>query len=141
MRLNSAIFVDSSVTLPPLGRPVPGGRFFPARMPNGQNVLVQTLPLRDAQDASERAARDQFEIDGSLRTLLRDAPWITMDAQCEELCTINDHCHDALVASLVARASALELCEPIPEDALDEARREGWIALPVAASLSLLNQS
>jgi hypothetical protein len=38
-------------------------------MPNGQNVLVQTLPLRDAQDASERAARDQFERSISLATL------------------------------------------------------------------------
>jgi hypothetical protein len=38
-------------------------------MPNGQNVLVQTLPLRDVKDASERAARDQFERTISLATL------------------------------------------------------------------------
>jgi hypothetical protein len=95
----------------------------------GEGKFVEVYP---------RAARDQFGIDGSLGTLLREAHWIEMDASCEELCTKSDHCHDALVASLVARASALNLCEPIPDDALNEARREGWIALPQVGSLSQL---
>jgi hypothetical protein len=88
-----------------------------------------------------RAARDQFGVDGSLTTLLREAPWIEMDAASKELCSKNDHCHDALVPALVARAKALDLCEPIPSDALDAARREGWIALPIAGSLSRLTKS
>jgi hypothetical protein len=59
--------VDMGVT-PPLGRPAPGGRFFPARMPNGQNVLVQTLPLRPVNGAAQKAARDAFEQSVALAT-------------------------------------------------------------------------
>ncbi len=54
---------------PPLGRAAPGGRFFPARMPAGGNVLVQTLPLRRAAPGPDRAARDTFERSLSLETL------------------------------------------------------------------------
>ena len=53
----------------------------------------------------------------------------------------NEHCHDALVGALVARASALGLSEPIPAEALGVARREGWIALPLVGSLSQLSQA
>src|SRR5687767_15589848 len=70
MRPMGKFAVEMGVTrAPPLGRPAPGGRFFPARMPNGQNVLVQTLPLRAAQDAPDRAARDAYERAISLATL------------------------------------------------------------------------
>ena len=98
----------------------------------GQGKFVEVYP---------RATRDQFGIDGSLSALLIKAPWIEMGAVFEELCTKNDHCHDALVPALVARASALDLCESIPEDALDEAAREGWIALPIVGSLRRLSKS
>jgi len=61
--------VDMDVSRPhPLGRPAPGGRFFPARMPNGQNVLVQTLPLRSASGATQKAAREAFEQSITLAT-------------------------------------------------------------------------
>ena len=98
----------------------------------GQGKFVEMYP---------RAARDQFGVDRSLVTLRREAPWIQMDAALEELCTRNEHCQDALVGALVARASALGLCEPIPAAALDAARREGWIAMPLVGSLSQLSQA
>jgi hypothetical protein len=54
------------------------------------------------------------------------------------VCDQNEDCFDALISALVARASALRLCEPIPDDLLEPARREGWIALPLNGSLERL---
>jgi hypothetical protein len=98
----------------------------------GKGKFVEVYP---------RAARDRFGVDRSLATLLQEAPWIEMDSALEQLCMHNDHCHDALIGALVTRASALGLCDPIPAEVLDEARREGWIALPLAGSLSQLSHS
>jgi hypothetical protein len=53
-------------------------------------------------------------------------------------CHASDHVFDALIAAFVARASALGLCEPIPEEERDLAAREGWIALPQPGSLAQL---
>ena len=50
----------------------------------------------------------------------------------------NDNCLDSLVAALVARAAALDLCEPIPREHRDDARVEGWIHVPLAGSLARL---
>ena len=54
------------------------------------------------------------------------------------LCGQSDDCFDALIASLVARAAALDLCESIPLDDRAAATREGWIALPSSDSLGQL---
>ena len=45
---------------------------------------------------------------------------------------------DLWVAALVARAAALGLVEPVPEEDRQFALREGWIAIPRAGSLRLL---
>lgn len=50
----------------------------------------------------------------------------------------NDHCLDAWVAALVARARLLGLTVPIPKAHEETARREGWIMLPQADSLCAL---
>jgi biotin carboxylase/predicted nuclease with RNAse H fold len=54
------------------------------------------------------------------------------------LCKANRDALDSLVAALIARASALGLCEPIPAEHSALARAEGWIALPLADSLNQL---
>ena len=54
------------------------------------------------------------------------------------LCEKSDDALDALVAALVARAAALDLCEPIPQETVPQAQREGWIALPKPDTLDKL---
>jgi hypothetical protein len=85
-----------------------------------------------------RAARDRYELDRSVDGLLRDAPWLELDDDAATLCSESEHCFDAVIASLVARAAAIGACEPIPDGDIDAARREGWIALPKTGSLSRL---
>lgn len=50
--------------------------------------------------------------------------------QLDEHCANSDHVLDALVAALIARASAVGRCEPIPEAQLDRAKREVWCGSP-----------
>jgi hypothetical protein len=87
-----------------------------------------------------RAARARFELGRtrSIEELQERAPWLTLALDQELACEQNADCFDALVSSLVARASALRLCEPIPDELLEPARREGWIALPLVGSLEQL---
>jgi len=66
-------------------------------------------------------------------------PWLHFsDAASVELYEADEDCFDALVASLVARAHATGLCEPIPAEFQHEAEVEGWIALPRRETLDLL---
>jgi hypothetical protein len=87
-----------------------------------------------------RAARARFELGRtrSIEKLHARAPWLTLPLDQARVCEQNTDCFDALVSALVARASALGLCEPIPDDLLESARREGWIALPIVGSLEQL---
>jgi predicted nuclease with RNAse H fold len=64
--------------------------------------------------------------------------WLETEDEVIELLIRSDDCLDALVASLVARAAALNLTEPPPEPRLAQVQREGWIHLPINKSLSLL---
>lgn len=72
---------------------------------------------------------------GARRTLvsrlLDRAPWLGLDDAAEELVVASDDAFDAVVAALAARAHALGLTHPVPSGYQDQARREGWIALPV----------
>lgn len=45
---------------------------------------------------------------------------------------------DALIAALIARAAHLGFVEPVPEDAHELARTEGWIAIPTVDALGRL---
>ena len=87
-----------------------------------------------------RAARARFGLGQtrSITELGECATWLTLAPDQQLACEQNSDCFDALVSALVARASALRLCEPIPDDLLESARREGWIALPRTASLEQL---
>lgn len=51
---------------------------------------------------------------------------------------VNEHCFDALLCALVARAAALGLTHLPPADLLGDAEAEGWIHAPQADSLERL---
>jgi hypothetical protein len=64
--------------------------------------------------------------------------WLTFNTEQQSMCVRNDNALDALISSLVTRASLLGLTESIPQSLRDAALREGWIAVPRDGSLSLL---
>jgi len=66
------------------------------------------------------------------------APWLAIGKADVDRCLASDDAFDALVAALVARAAAVGLVSPIPDEDKRFARREGWIAVPTAGSLGLL---
>jgi predicted nuclease with RNAse H fold len=87
-----------------------------------------------------RGGRDCFGLgrERSLEYIIQAAPWLTVDTDAAGRIEASEDCFDALIACLVARAAALELCEPIPGEDRAAASREGWIALPREGSLELL---
>lgn len=79
----------------------------------------------------------------SLTTLLaelrrRTHGWLALDGAARRLCGTSDDALDALVAALVARAAALNLCAPPPPEHTARASREGWVALPDSDALDRL---
>jgi predicted nuclease with RNAse H fold len=94
-------------------------------------LAIWGLPFKGYKGDEGRAIRH-----GMVSTLRsRTKSWLTAPSDFWALCENSDHVVDALVASLVARASALGLCHGIPERLVRLAQREGWIALPVDSSL------
>ena len=67
------------------------------------------------------------------------ADWLHPLRKDWDRCTASDDMLDALVAALVARAAAIDRCEPIPPGDHALAQEEGWIALPQPASLVQLD--
>jgi predicted nuclease with RNAse H fold len=57
------------------------------------------------------------------------ASWLDLGPY-ESLCRTSDDAFDAVIASLTARAAAIDLIDPIPAEHLAVAAVEGWIALP-----------
>ena len=68
----------------------------------------------------------------------RTATWLTLSPDYWEAIIRSDDAFDSLVAALVARASAIGLCDPCPNPIREDAVREGWIALPFPRSLDHL---
>jgi len=68
-------------------------------------------------------------------------PWLGCGPEAAARCGRSDHAFDALVAALVARAAALGLAVPPPDEEMEAARAEGWIAVPVPGSLPRLAES
>ena len=74
-----------------------------------------------------------------VRTFLEDtSEWLRVEDVDVQTCITSNHACDALIAALVARASALSLAEPIPKEDRESAKREGWIAVPTEGSLGML---
>jgi predicted nuclease with RNAse H fold len=78
-----------------------------------------------------------YKRDAAVRARLVDA--LGVDGADRDALARSDHALDALLSAMVARAAALGLTEPPPDD-LDPAviAREGWIHLPRVGSLSAL---
>ena len=74
----------------------------------------------------------------SVDELRERASWLHLDPHACKACAQSEDGFDALIATLVARASAQGLCEPIPDEDEEAAQREGWIALPLPGSLERL---
>jgi len=71
-------------------------------------------------------------------SLCQCANWLRMSAKMlKSACDCRDAC-DSLLASLIARAAAIGLCESIPENDRPAAEVEGWIAIPLPDSLPRL---
>jgi len=64
--------------------------------------------------------------------------WLQLAEEISARFATTRHALDALIASMVARAAAVGLCEPIPASCVESAQSEGWIALPLPGSLDLL---
>jgi hypothetical protein len=72
----------------------------------------------------------------ALAAELLTRPWLSFENEiCRQSYLADGDNLDALIASLVARAHAVGLCEPIPAEDAEAARIEGWIALPKVGSL------
>jgi hypothetical protein len=68
----------------------------------------------------------------------RTGSWLDVPDVDDQLCRTSDNALDALIASLVARASALGLTDPVPSGTQADADIEGWIALPTPDSFGSL---
>jgi hypothetical protein len=64
--------------------------------------------------------------------------WLRLSDSGRKLCERDDNAFDAVVASLVSRASVCGLIDAVPRDLQERASREGWIALPLPESLDKL---
>jgi predicted nuclease with RNAse H fold len=120
-----------------------------ARLPvpvalDGSGVVVEVypaaalrrweLPWRKYKHKENAEARNALVE----QLVARTAEWLTIPSSHVERCQADDDALDALIAALIARAAALNLVEPIPEDEQTEARREGWVAVPMRRSLDRL---
>jgi hypothetical protein len=96
-------------------------------------LRVWELPHRGYKGPANRAALLV------IAQQLRDrCPWLSAGRSTWDEASRSDHEFDALLCALVARAHQLGLCHPIPLDLRDAAVREGWIAVPLPASLQAL---
>lgn len=78
----------------------------------------------------------------STHALLQAAPWLHFEPGARQAYETSEHAFDALIAALVARATALGLTA-LPGNKQEEraATVEGWIHLPVPGSLARLAPS
>lgn len=89
-------------------------------------------------------ARAVWRLDGkrSTEALLEAAPWLRFEPGAQQVYEQNEHAFDALIAALVARATALGLTSgPRGEQEDRAAAVEGWIHLPELDSLARLDPS
>jgi predicted nuclease with RNAse H fold len=92
------------------------------------------LPSRQYKRKENLVARRELVT----RFLSETDSWLSVRSSDVDLCIASDDAFDAVIAALVARASAQGLVEPIPNEDLDSALREGWIAVPIDSSLARL---
>jgi len=84
----------------------------------------------------KRAAKTP-ELNGVVDALLAAAPWLDL-GEYDRLCRSSDDAFDAVIASLTARAAVCNQTVAPTSVQAAMAAREGWIALPLKASLDKL---
>jgi len=111
---------------------------------DGSGILVEVYPAaalrRWGLPSQQYKGKDYSDARRALveRFLEETAGWLSVRSDHVELCLSSDDALDALIAALVARAAAVALVEPVPNEDQAVAVREGWIAVPCLGSLSLL---
>jgi predicted nuclease with RNAse H fold len=84
-----------------------------------------------------KRAANATQLDELVSALQLSAPWLDL-GDYESACRTNDDAFDAVIAALSATAARMALTTPPTGSAIELARREGWIAVPRAGSLSQL---
>jgi predicted nuclease with RNAse H fold len=111
---------------------------------DGSGVVVEVYPAAALKQwgLSSRGYKGKNNLKGREELvsafLAETDPWLDLDESDKDLCFASDDAFDAMVSALVARAAALAFVVPIPEEDQAVALREGWIAIPLAGSLSQL---
>jgi hypothetical protein len=108
---------------------------------SGGGRLVEVYPAASLTVWGFNANRYKGRIGADTRMRLVEAfrlatnNWVVLSDECYAACVADDNAFDALIGALTARAASIGLCKAVPADAIDAARSEGWIALPVRGSL------
>ncbi|GAA1992229.1 DUF429 domain-containing protein [Isoptericola halotolerans] len=89
-------------------------------------LKIWQLPFRSYKGRTTEAQAVRAKLVEGLATAL---PWLDLGGH-ENVCREHDDVLDAVVCALVAGLVLLDRCDPVPPDAVQEARTEGWIALP-----------
>ena len=113
----------------------------PDRTGNGKVVEVYPAVALEAWRLPHRRYKGptfREELTEGIGRLRSAASWLAATDEQWATLTTNDHLFDALVCGLVARAHSRGLCLPIPAEHLDDARQEGWIAVPRPDALASL---
>ncbi len=110
-----------------LGRPVDR---------TGAGILVEVYPAGSLRawglpDRRYKGAAGAAALHANVDVLLKLAPWLDLGI-FDPLCRSRDDSFDAVIAALTARAAALGLTTAPPQPYVDQARTEGWIALPTS---------
>jgi predicted nuclease with RNAse H fold len=90
------------------------------------SLKVWGLPWRGYKRPADLAIRTAI-----VDRLRAEAPWLDLGSHADR-CRRGDHCLDAVIAALTARAAANGMTTPPPPEQATVARAEGWIALPHA---------
>jgi hypothetical protein len=116
-------------------------------MLDGSGVVVEAYPAaalrRWGMAWRGYKRREQTDARRTLveRFFTETTSWLRITPADVGQCLLSDDAFDALVAALVARAAAVGLVEPIPDQDKSHAQREGWIAVPRPGSLACLPTS
>ena len=100
---------------------------------SGEGALVEVYPgaaLRVWGVAVDGYKTDVPSRAAATENLRSVTPWLELLPAHVRLMSRSDDAFDAVVAALVARASALGLTHGIPDGSSERARTEGWMALP-----------
>jgi predicted nuclease with RNAse H fold len=100
----------------------------------GSGLVVEAYPAASLKRwgllaRSYKGPANLTALSGLAAVVLRQADWLDLGEHHDRF-TTSDHCFDAVIAGLTARAAALGLTHPPGPAEAAAAGREGWIAVP-----------